>query len=101
MIVFQGGDDGRVYRNRVGANVKGSEHLAKVVVTVIFTQGTWGTRPLGVRSSRARFGHLGGVLDALGHPRPWSAGDFFHFRIFHFRLPDLEWRVVLGTPGWA
>ena len=32
---------------------------------------------------------VGGVLDALGHPRPWSAGEFLHFRIFHFRLPDL------------
>ena len=54
----------------------------------------WGTRPHGIRPSRARFGYLGGVLDALGHPRPWSAGDFLHFRIFHFRLPDLGIDVV-------
>jgi hypothetical protein len=56
---------------------------------------------LGIRPFRARFGCLGGVLDTLRFPRPWSAGYFLHFRIFDIRLPVLERGVALGTPGWT
>jgi hypothetical protein len=39
-------------------------------------------------------------LDALGHPRPWSAVEFLHFRIFYFRLPDLgKGRIPMDFRG--